>query len=92
MTASDPSTQRLQNMTLATAHAWGDPITVNDVTWVEETLDLPLAEVASLLGRSYHAVTTMRVLVRQGLLTPTPPRVSALDRPYRGWLEGMGDE
>lgn len=90
---TNAATLRLQAASLALAAAHGDPIKIADLELVEATLDLPVSEVAEALGRTYWATTTMRRLVREGVeASPRPVRVAASDRPYRGWVEGMGEE
>jgi len=86
----DASTLRLQTASLTTAVRYGQPILVSDLELVEGTMDVPVAEVAAALGRSYHATCTMRSLVRRGDEAPRPTvaRVAASDRPYRGFMEG----
>ncbi len=85
------ATERLQTLSIPTADRRGAEITSEDWAWVEETLDIPVLEVAVARDRTYHAICAMRYLLRTGAVR-RPPRVAASDRPYRGWVEGMGDE
>jgi len=88
--STDASTLRLQAASLATAASYGAPITVADFNLVEATLDLPVAEVAEALGRTYWATGTIRRLIREGAVSR--PRANVSVQAYRGWVEGMGDE
>lgn len=90
----DTWTRATQNATKRTAEKHGEVWTSSDLELLAEFETEALAELARTTGRTYFAVSTMKSMVRAGKVDPAKRkvRVAASDRPYRGWVEGMGDE
>lgn len=86
----DTWTRETQNRTKRTADRTGEAWTSADLELLTAFADEPVEEIARATGRTYFAVATMRQLVAAG--RAHAGRVAASDRPYRGWLEGDGDE
>lgn len=82
---------RVQATTIATATRHMEGWTSAELELVETFFDEPNAELAVTLGRTLYAVQAIKEAVRAGRKVGSQ-RVAASDKPYRGWLEGQGDE
>jgi len=89
--ATSTWTIRTQESTRATATRNGEAWTSRDLDLVTACDDVPDAEVAQALGRTLYAIQSIRHAIAVGRNVGST-RVARSDRPYRGWVEGMGDE
>lgn len=82
---------RIQATTIATATRHMEGWTSAELEMITAFIDEPNAELARATGRTLFAIQSIKQAVRAGR-TVGSTRVAASDRPYRGWLEGDGDE
>lgn len=86
----DTWTRTTQDATIVTADNHRERYTQDELDMIVAFPDEPISELATTLGRTYFAITTLKAMIAAGKIAAAP--VAASDRPYRGWVEGMGDE
>ena len=86
----DRWTRTTQNATTVTAENHGERYTAEEIEMIVTFGDEPIADLAVTMGRTYFAIGTLKGLIAAGKVAA--PMVAASDRPYRGWVEGQGDE
>lgn len=86
----DNWTAATQARTKATATKHGETWTSADLELVDAFAAEANAELAEALGRTLFAIQSIKSAIRNG--ARNTERVAISDRPYRGWMEGMGDE
>lgn len=88
----DNWTRTTQARTTVTADNHRERYTQDEIDFVQQLAHEPISELATALGRTYFAISTLKQMIAAGKITAGSARVAASDRPYRGWVEGMGDE
>lgn len=88
----DAWTIKTQGETKITADNHGETYTNEELEMIVAFGDEPIKELATTLGRTYFAISTMKAMIAAGKIAAPARRIAASDRPYRGWVEGMGDE